>query len=182
MKPQLITPPATELLTLPEAKQHLRVVHADEDGLITSLAAAAEAYLDGWAGILGRCIRRQTWQSVAPCFSRHMRLPFIDVVSAVVTYLDADEAEQTLPGASYRVINDHKSGVLIIADAAEIPATAAREDAVRIAAVYGYATPPEAIKVAALMLVAQIYENREGGETLPKAAEALLRPFRRTTF
>lgn len=42
----LLTPPAIEPLTLAEAKLYLRVAHEDDDGLITSLIAAARSHVD----------------------------------------------------------------------------------------------------------------------------------------
>ena len=44
------------LLTTAEAKAHCRVDTSDDDTLIASLVKAATAHLDGWSGILGRCL------------------------------------------------------------------------------------------------------------------------------
>jgi hypothetical protein len=54
---RLVTLPNKSVLTHDEAKAHLRV----DDTLITALIAAATARLDGRDGILGRCLRSETW-------------------------------------------------------------------------------------------------------------------------
>lgn len=54
---RVITPPAKEPITLAEAKAHLRVDHADEDGLISMLIASARKTAERW---LRRALITQT--------------------------------------------------------------------------------------------------------------------------
>ena len=61
---RLVTAATEPILTLEEAKLHLRVDHDDDDDLIEALVAAVTARLDGRDGILGRCLRAQTWELV----------------------------------------------------------------------------------------------------------------------
>ena len=61
MTPYLVTPPAILPVDLADMKAHLRAVHDDDDAMIDSLIAGAVAMLDGWGGVLGRCIMPQTW-------------------------------------------------------------------------------------------------------------------------
>lgn len=84
MTPTLITAPSADVVSLADLKAHLRVTHLAEDTLIASLGAAATAYLDGWTGILGRCIMPQTWQITAD--SGEVSLPFPDVTTASAAY------------------------------------------------------------------------------------------------
>src|SRR5690242_19466185 len=55
----LVTPPAVESITLPQAKNHLRVDVTDDDALITTYITAAreacEAFIHG-------CLVSQTWR------------------------------------------------------------------------------------------------------------------------
>jgi uncharacterized phiE125 gp8 family phage protein len=180
--PILITPPA-ELLSLPEAKVHLRVDHDHEDLLIGGLIAAAVGWMDGWQGVLGRCILAQTWAVQAGALAS-MALPFPDVRSAVVTYLDAAGVSQTVAPADYRVRTVSGHGQLIFADGfAEPPLQAGRDDAVTVTAVYGMHSAPAPLRVAAMMLVAHLYRNREavgpaGIAEVPMGVSALIAPFR----
>ena len=85
MTPVLITAPATDAITLADMKAHLRVTGSAEDALISLLVSAATAYLDGWKGVLGRCILSQTW-AVKAIGTGCIVLPMPDVVSATVDY------------------------------------------------------------------------------------------------
>jgi len=67
-RPVLVTAPTAMPVSLTEAKAHLRVTSSDEDALITALIASATAYLDGWTGILGRCLMQQIWRQHYDCF------------------------------------------------------------------------------------------------------------------
>jgi len=72
------TPPATLPVSLTEAKLHLRVDHDDEDLLIEGLIGAATDHLDGWTGILGRCLEEQEWRQDFDGFE-NFRLPLYPV-------------------------------------------------------------------------------------------------------
>ncbi|OLS51863.1 head-tail connector protein [Rhodovulum sulfidophilum] len=60
--PVLVTPPSAPVVSLEDAKMHLRIDHADQDAMIEGLVLAATAHLDGWRGVLGRAIMPQVWQ------------------------------------------------------------------------------------------------------------------------
>lgn len=176
--PILVTPP-DDLLSVEEAKLHLRVDHDAEDDLITAYIAAAVAWMDGWQGILGRCILTQTWSFTAPALAS-MPLPFPDVQSAIVSYLDAAGEEQVVDPASYRVRTIKGAGHLTFADDFSAPAVlAGRDDVVTVSIDCGWAVAPAPLKVAALMLVSHWYHHREGGpEDIPATVKAVVAPFR----
>lgn len=177
--PQLITRPA-ELLTLPEVKAHLDVDGSHHDALIQGYVAAAMDWLDGWNGVLGRCILTQTWASRHAALE-DLDLPFPDVVSAVVTYLDAAGATQTVAPADYRVRTEHGCGRLIFSDAFSAPALkSGRDDAVTVTAIYGRSSPPPALKVAALAIVSAHYDAEKNGTgfAMPAMVNDLISPWR----
>lgn len=191
LRPTLFTaaPPGT-LVTLAEAKAHCRVDDADSDALLNSLIAAAESYLDGYSGVLGRALLKQTWEQKLAEFATRMSLK-VGIASAIVSvhYFDAANADQTLSPTVYQMLTDEIGSYLTLAAGQSWPATYAREDAVTIQWEAGYgaaaANVPQAIRQAMLLLIGHWHENREAvviGETaieLPMAVTALLAPFRR---
>lgn len=183
MTPTLITPPALTLVTLAEANAYLRVTSADEDALIEGFIGAAMQYLDGWGGILGRCIMAQTWKVTLAGFT-DQQLPFPDVRAVAVKYLDAALATQTVSPTAYRFGTDSGGGYLIFDSAAALPVTATREDAIWAEVEFGFAPGGnvDGLRVAALMLIAHWYEGREGAQGCPPAVTWLLAPFRWVTL
>lgn len=89
MKITRITPPTQAVVSLPDMKAHLRVTHDDQDLLIQQLTDAAVAHLDGWRGVLGRCIMPQTWQAQFKDAGRHC-LPFPDITTVSGGEWDGD--------------------------------------------------------------------------------------------
>ena len=94
MTPYLFTPPASLPVTLAEMKAHLRVVHADDDADIAAKQEGAVAMLDGWGGLLGRCIMPQTWAIDVTGPGPHL-LPFPDALGVTAT-ADGDPADVTV--------------------------------------------------------------------------------------
>jgi uncharacterized phiE125 gp8 family phage protein len=182
--PVIVTPPASLPVTLDEAKDYLRVLHSDEDTLILALVTAAVAHVDGWSGILGRCLISQTWRQDYDGFPDDgvMRLPFPDVGTVAVAYTDEAGASQTLAASEYDVASDAIGPRVLIADGGTWPATAATPDAVRITADYGFETVPEDLKYAILLHVGALYKYRESmGEPIESnmTYEALVTKYRR---
>ena len=80
MTPIRVTSPEGPVVPLADLKTHLGVVGDHHDGLITSLEAACVAHLDGWRGVLGRCILPQSWRVSYPRGGVWC-LPFPDVTA-----------------------------------------------------------------------------------------------------
>jgi uncharacterized phiE125 gp8 family phage protein len=183
LAPVLVTPPAEAPVSREEAKAHLRVSHADEDALIDGLIAAAVSHLDGWAGLLGRCMVTQTWRVDFYGWSL-LRLPFPDVQAVVVRHRDALGVEQTVPGGSVYLEDGHVrflSGWAAPALYAAGPAPVS----VELTAGFGDAAAvPAALKAAILLHVGHLYAHREavvsgdGVAEVPLAYAALVAPYR----
>lgn len=188
LRPLRTAAPALDLLDLEEVKRHLNVDHSDDDELISAYIAAATAHFDGYSGILGRCLINQTWLQKLHCWpSCALRLAFPDVQSVEVTYYDPQNVQQTLPASTYRLL-EGVAGSCIEWDQTFVgPSLYDRADAISVSMVCGYGTVdtdvPAAIRVAAKMLVAHLYENREAaGAALaetPFGVMALVSPYRR---
>lgn len=87
--PVLVKAPAALPVTLEEARAQCRVSDTDEDELLTSLIGAATGHLDGWSGILGRCLVKQTWRQSFSGFAGALTLPFPTIEVVEVSYRDA---------------------------------------------------------------------------------------------
>jgi len=193
--PKLVTAAASKPVSLVEAKLHLRIDHNDEDTLIDALIDAATETLDGWSGLLGRCLITQTWKIALPgfCSGRIIRLPYPDIVSDGVTikYFDLDDVEQTYAATSFSVLEDTDGGFVWLKSGEVWPTTNDRPDAVSVEFDAGYgdaAAVPAPIKAAILLKLGHLYEHREDvttgsrGASLPKGAESLVMPYRRVQF
>lgn len=191
----LITGPASEPVTLAEAKAHLRVAIADDDGLIAGYVLAARNHLEE---ITGRAFLSQTWEYSLdgdwPWYldletHRHSRLiqlpkpPLQSVTS--VTYIDASGATQTLASNQYVVETGATIGSIYPAYGVQWPSVRCQRASITIRFVAGWSSLfPESIRQAILLLAGHYYENRETvviGQSpaeLPMAVSSLIAPFR----
>lgn len=190
LSPVRTVAPASQIVTLAEAKLHLAVSNTDFDALIAGLISAATDHLDGYSGILGRALITQTWRQDFAGFSGCMRLPVGNLLSvSSVSYYDVDNSQQTLSTDVYSALSDAIGPLLVLNSGSSWPATYPRQDAVRVTWTAGYGPSasdvPAAIKQAILLLVGHWYANREavsaGGSPaeLPMGVTALIDPFRR---
>lgn len=155
--------PSEPVVSLTDIKAHLRVDHDDEDTSIEAMEAAAVAHLDGYRGILGRCIRRQKWRQDFTCGGTH-RLALPDVLAVAVTAGgEPVEHELVRDGIGWAVL---ASGPVSVEMECALP-----EDAL------------PAVQHAVRLLVGHWYANREtvapGSMTdIPMAFRALIASLR----
>lgn len=203
MRTIVITPPAPVVLW-EDARAHLRLDTNDEQDLVTGMIAAATAALDGPTGWLGRSLGPQVLETRFDGFGFGgllgyqgctLALPYGPVIAVQsVGYLDATGAAQAVDVSGWEVIGDQ----LEPAFGRSWPSTALRREAVRIRYAAGYAADPEAdplvaalpapIRAAILLMVGDLFANRQTVETGVRAAavsvpmsttvEALLAPYR----
>lgn len=165
----LVTAPATEPLTLVEAKLHCKIdpEQPDDDALFLDLIEAARDYAET---ATRRRMVSQTWDLVLedfPCET--LELPFPPVTSITsISYLDTAGAAQTWSSALYET--QLPAGPW--AEVARIrpvygqifPATYLAFDAVTVRFVCGYDTGlnlrPTLLNAAMKALVAAMYEKR----------------------
>lgn len=180
----VITPPEP-LVSLALAKQHLRVDDDGQNTLIAAYIAAASAHIDGPDGWLGRAIGTQTLEMVGEAFPYGpLRLPYDPVQSVVsVKYLDANGVEQTWPSPGYEI----SGGNLLPVYGSSWPSVrfGAGAGAARVRWVAGRATIPPAIVAAVLLMVGDLFANREtsiegSASAVPMSttAQNLLSPFK----
>lgn len=183
MRVVVVTPPGP-VVTLAEAKAHLRVSGPAEDALIEGMVAAATQHLDGPAGWLSRALGVQTLEARLDltCHPSLIRLSFPPIRSVEsVTYLDANRAPIVADPSTYELIGDD---VIAIGAPAWANAYSGRE-ALRVRFSAGYDTIPAPIRAAILLMVGDLYGYREttsqvAATSVPMSltVEALLGPYR----
>ncbi|WP_256467859.1 head-tail connector protein [Bradyrhizobium sp. 18] len=185
----VITPPAYALVSLEEAKAHLRVDFDDDDDYIESLVETVTNTLDGPGGWLGRALITQTLEWRGDEFGTcDIRLPYPPIASIVsVKYDDDDGAEQTVSSGDYRLVGQPSLPRIALAYGSSWPSTRSQSESVRIRYTAGYGTAvdsvPAPIRQAVLLMIAELYENRElttdrSRAELPFSAMALLSTYR----
>ncbi len=188
MKPVRTVAPEVAPVSLAEAKTHLRVDFTDDDTLIGALIDAATAHIDGYTGILARALVTQTWQQDFCDWpgDRVLRLPLAPVASvSSVKYFDSANTEITVAETgNYALLEDARGPYIKFTSDFAAPALFdERDDRIGVTFVAGYggaAEVPAAIRAAVLLIVGDLYKNRDAGEVAPNAAAtALLTPYRR---
>ena len=191
-RPALVTAPTEMPVSLQEVKQHLRLVVGDEtytteDGTLQIYLDAAVSHLDGYSGVLGRCLVTQTWRQDFDAFAKCMRLPLLAATVASVKYRAPTGTLSTVASTEYSLKSDDFGSYVRFNDDYVFPGELAQSQAVLIEFTAGYgaaADVPAAIKAAILLLVGHFYINRlaatsEPVNVVPMAVDALITPFRR---
>lgn len=179
----LVTPPAAPVVSVAEAKRHLRVFHEDDDDDIVGMIAAAQAAIEGPYGI-GIALSAQTWRMTLDFLPREIIIP-LGPVTAVnsVTYKDADGNSQAIADLRY----DLDASPVRIWPARDMawPLTYYEPGVVKITFTCGFATLPQDMRWAILLMVGGFYENREAVTTslkglaeIPLGVSAILERYR----
>lgn len=186
MKIKIITDIATELVTLADVKTHLRVDVSDEDTYIPSLIAAARDKVEHYTG---RTIGEKTLEGILDDFpdSDYIELLESPVQSITsIKYTDSDETENTWSSDDYISNLDIIPEKIMPAYGETWPSFIPHPTgAVRIRYVAGHtsANLPDAVKHAILLVIGDLYENREASSDLkryevPFSVKALLHTYR----
>jgi uncharacterized phiE125 gp8 family phage protein len=168
----LITAPTQAPVSATELRDHLRITDLGEEAYVSTLAAAAVSYLDGWGGVLGRAIMPQVWRQEFDGWGR-LQLDLPDVTAIAVTYEDSLGAEQPAASATLR-----KMGSAWYVDA-EGPG-AERVFVNMTCALPAVRLPT--VQAVIKLLVAHWYQNREAAGAAmveaPMSADALITALR----
>lgn len=185
MKPILITGPAEDAVSLAEIKAHAVVGFDDDNAVLSGFLSAAIAHLDGYTGILGRCLVTQEWAQDYCAWADNLLLPFPDVSTASITYTDASGDSQTVPAGQYEILDGHLGSRIVFRTSFSWPDLSddvTQPIRVQFTAGYGAASAvPWPLKVAIMQLAAHWYENRRAtgsAKSLPYAFDDLIRPYR----
>lgn len=173
-KLERVTAPES-LLTLDEAKNHLRVDHDDEDSLISSLIAAVCQMLDGETGLYGFNIGSQVWKwtGYPRCYKFEIEMPNVTAITEV-KYYNSSNTLITDDLANWELAANNEEAYIWPVSGAW-PTFYWRWDAFQIKYSVGFTEIPADIKQAALLIIAAMYDNRGDADfTIPAAAQALI--------
>ena len=184
---RVTTPATAEPLSLAEAREHLRVDHFDDDGVITGCILAARQHIEN---VTGLALVTSTWTMTLDDFPpvELITLPRepVQSVSAVRYYNEAGVLT-TWSTTAWETDLYSMPPRLRPRDGYDWPDTADVLGAVQVEFVAGYGGPqavPQPIMQAMRLLVGHFYENREASVVgtsaapLPFAVDALLAPYR----
>lgn len=164
--PRLVTEPASEPVTLVEAKAQCRVDTSTDDTYIASLIKGARLLCEAK---LNRSFITTTWSvtfDAFPCGNEAIDLPRprLIAVSSVV-YTDTNQQSQTWAGSNYTVDTKSEPGRIMPAYTGIWPAALSHINTVTVTYTAGYGADatfvPQSIKQAILLIVGHWYANRE---------------------
>lgn len=154
-----------EVISLAEAKLHLRVDHNTEDDLISALITAAREHVEKY---LNLAVVEKSLTLYLDAFpsGNVIELPYSNLIGIdSVKYRDGSGALQTWDPSNYTEDTASNPGRLIKAYNVSWPNTLGHPQAVEITYTAGYGgSPPEVPQpiIAAMMLViGDLYEHRE---------------------
>lgn len=184
----------TTIITLAEAKIHLRVGDSGDDDYITSLIFAAQNVIENYCNIslMQRTIYQtcDTWEDTKillispPANSGQVILPLIQYYNTANIL--------TMDTITNYIFDGYSTPPRIqLAEGKTYPKTYKRNGAIKITYFCGHTDVsriPSALKQAALIFVGQFYENRQIDivgrtvGTIPTAAKFLMEPYRIQTL
>lgn len=175
-----LTAPASEPITLAEAKAHCRVDHTTDDSLIQGYITASREWVEDY---IDRSLVSQRLVMTLDAFPHEIELPRPPMASSgtatavTVTYVMGEAGgTATLATSAYRVDRDSTPGVIRTTYAGSWPSHLLDQNSVTVTWWAGYGDPtsvPQRVKNAMLMCVHELYEKR-GNAVMPEAAMRLL--------
>jgi len=173
----------TAPLSLATVKEHLRISGSDEDTLIQIYIDAALAIAEQH---LWRKLPLQTIEEVFTCFHNRFDLSYPINSITSIKYFDESEVEQTLTVADYYEIYDNakqKNSIYKVGTLETPSFWLDKAFPVEVTYTTGFEddTVPKPIINAMLLLIGDMYENREDTEyksSIRKASALAMNPWR----
>jgi uncharacterized phiE125 gp8 family phage protein len=176
----VVNPPASEPVSLAEAKLYLRIDHNAEDALIALLIEAAREAVEAGVGraLITRRVRENLdiWRREA---ARGAVLGLGPVTNVVAVRLLADNGSQSVIEPDRYRLEGHRDRPRLVFSPG-VPATLRDIGGIEIEYDCGFAAEaadlPVALRLATLQIVASLYDLRPGESGVPETARVLMRP------
>jgi uncharacterized phiE125 gp8 family phage protein len=187
MEVVVVQAPVWPLLALGPAKEHLGILHDDDDQIITDILEALSELLDGPTGDMAHAFGVQELEAVLPGFPCGLvELPYPPLREVVsIIFKDLSGTDQSLDAEAFEITSLAGYAQLFPTPNTAWPATQCRPDAVRIRFLAGYDALPRRAAQATKLMLGDLYAAREtfGPSSLSKielsvGAERLLSSFR----
>ena len=176
----LTTPPATEPVTLSEAKAHLRVTHGDDDVYIGTLIKTARGSIEAQTG-LG--LVPQAWSVFLDDWPDNgvIELPLAPVldIADIKTYGD-DDTSAIIDPAHYYEDKISRPARIILRGSRSWVRPGRQANGIEILLTIGFTNVPEPLREAVLQLVGHWYGTRgdETADEKPLGLAQLIQPYR----
>jgi uncharacterized phiE125 gp8 family phage protein len=205
MKTQLITPSSSQLVSVPleDIKDHLRIPigETNEDNLLEGLRDAAQGYVENYTN---RKLLTQKWSVYFDDWPNKdsFEIPYPPLqylgsssrASTALSYTNSTQKSVTWSSSNFAADSVSEPGRLVRDyEITTWPTTATlhNNNPISITFICGYTTTsniPQSIKQAMLLIIGDLYENRENSivgqtiTTIPLAAQSLLASYRVFSF
>ena len=171
--------PSPDIITLDQAKDHLKVDVTDDDAMITDMIQAAiEACEDYTGSVINEAKYEIRFDNFIDNYEFKLS-PIYEIVS--IGYTDEAGTTQPLLPINYELLPVDKFGTIIhYTDVDNLPTIkAGTRIIVNITAGYADGKTPKAIQSAIKLIIGDLYENRQDKvHKLPTRSMSLLRKYR----
>lgn len=182
MAVKVVTPVATECLTVAEVKNELRIDTSTDDNLLAGLIISAREFAEKETG---KRFGTQTLELVLDSFPTGDCIEFRNCspIQSVTSfkYTDYANTEKTINAGDYIVDTDSFINRIVMGYSKEFPSDELiPANAIRIRFVGGHATVPDNIKRAMIFHIKLMYDEYESTEAkyLERARDNLLNRFK----
>lgn len=159
----VVTPAASTAVTRAQCALFMRYVGSLQNDVIDSLIYSAEKYVEQW---IGKTLVDTTYTYYFDSFNECLDFPIGNVSSITsVEYIDSTEAYVVLSNTVYDLDNKSIVNKITLKYGQEFPTPLPLPNAVRVTFVAGFGDAsdvPEPIKTAVKIMVASMFEFREG--------------------
>lgn len=158
---KLATPVSTQVLTLQEVKDRLKITDTSQDSVITSLITELRSACQKKTHY---AIGAQSWVLALDAFPEQIQLAYPPLIAITsIQYYDPDGVLQTLPTNQYAIDDFNEPGWIVPASGVTWPSVDDTINAVRVTFQCGYvaANLPESLKLWMLANIGHFERNRE---------------------